>query len=343
MKAMNGRDGMRWWDKFKKRIRDFKKRQSLQNSVTTEFGNVEPASRYPLEYKTKTGGGIYLDVTGLKSISMTGTNSDGITALSMAIRGGHLNQVEKISLTCCDTTDEAIVVLMNAIMSATHKQIATIDFSSSKIGDEAAIAISKAIESGCFTDQSAINLYDSNISDVGAAAIAKALTHPNCPRSLWVRLEDNFITHNGAEEFRQIFQNLQCKRDIRLHFSNFKDKSMYDFTKKLRQFNEYYPRRYDVLSCLTFYLGLTDLSSPVSVLNRNIDVMTLICAYLYSDVTITKENKPQHVSVTNFQQYKHPSLLFAQSVHQFYKERMRGNDNRPMRAVNGGIERCRYF
>lgn len=305
---------MQRWNKLKEKFNNLRKKR---RAVEEQDGKFLPAyfeTTFPLSYTTSNGGGTYFipkEQLQQLTISMTDTDSQSITTLADAIRDGHLRKIEKLKLELshCRINDDDIVNLMNVIMTTTQKQFRKIDLSSCMIGDKVALAIAKALESGCFPDDFELNLFESKIGDEGVKAIVRALTHPNCPSRQWLRLDNNDVTTAGAVVIRDMFRNIQCKRNLKLIFSNFRDKSMLEISDEIRTLQYDYHNRFDAQLCLTFYLGLTDAESPVSILNKNLDVMRIISAHVFQ--AGVKHN------------FNHPSLLFSARVHEFYKRKIR--------------------
>lgn len=326
---------MSWWEKLKAK---FKLRRRRPEPVTTvgdvlnaaynAIGNAYPNYRTLTLPSTK-GSTTYYFSPDATSFSMGDITDAGMKILADVLLRNDFHNINTLEFAGTQFTDESIVLLMNTIAASCHKRFKQLDISESSIGDAAAIAIANAIEAGYFPKDFKLKLYRTNIGDAGASALAKAMAHPNCPKYFNFYFVRNAAGINGALAFHDALKEYKFNPRTKLQFYAPLVEEHFHIHSEIESMALNYKENYEARRCLTFYKGLSDPDSPVSLLRRNLDVLPLITAHVIprANKIKTKINrrdyKQRHGTMDG---YLPQHRLFAKNLHMFYKQKMRVNN-----------------
>lgn len=326
---------MRWWKKLKDKFKINRRPEpdaatNVGDALTAVYHAVE--NQYPdhrvISFATKFGATTqYLDPNDTK-VRIDGATAESIASIFQALLTDSLANITYLDISYSAIDDKDVVIFMDALIASGKKRFVYLEFSDTPLGNDAACAIARAIEAGCFPDNFKLLLDETHIGDIGAEALAKAITHPNCPAFLDMSIVRNDVGKAGALAFHEALSKFKCKQQLKLSFyTRLKDEDS-QIVDEIYTMAADYAKMYDAYRCLTFYKGLQDSNSPVSMLQCNLDVLPLIMTHVIPPDTkqIVRQQrrkyKKQHGTVDGFLS---PHQLFVRDIHKFYKQYGRSN------------------
>lgn len=242
---------------------------------------------------------------------------EGAQVLASALEMDCYRELELLDLSNTDLDDESLICILQALQRANRKHLNTLYLADNNITDKGLAAIADALAAGVFVagddkifSASTISIYNNPFTNEGLKEIIRGLTHPNCPNDLSLNASNTIIDNQAAELFIEMYQSGLCQEKLKIELAAC-GKIQMDAHKKLHRARLQNEVRYHAERSLALYQGLQQDESPISLLNKNRDCMTLITQHLLPDFRNFDEELRKKFN-------KKPNV-FANNVHSFYK------------------------